>query len=739
MKNLLILLFLFIFTAIGATTYYIDPSGNDSNNGSSSSPWKTLAYACSKATASGDIIHVNAGTYTETAQSYLAVGVSIEGMGSSSIIKSHYTASNLDNGLIQLSGGTNTGQHISGVYLDGDNNTGNNAIVVSGRNNVTIYNCTLINFSMQGIKFTGNSACTGNSIHDCTITGCSGYDTQSEANVFLQYQTGFLFYNNINNNTTKSTNGDGIRIWSYVYGLQIYNNTLTGPESMIGGYPFVLEAWCESKQLGYGMQIYGNTIIGTMDFSSCVKGTYSYGLDFHNNICGNSSTGSIPTNPASSSKILLEFEETMNDIIIRNNIFRNADRMIYFDSNGTTGSANNVAIYTNIFQNVYFNYQSQTTSAGYSAHGVGILFGGSAYSGAVTNIKICNNDFIAYTTTPGAAELGVFLPTSNTCSYVYVQNNIFKGFATAPFSAEAVGGGGTLSNLYLQKNVLYGNGNSNNYLTAGLTPTNVTNDVGIISDPLFISSTDFHLQTGSPAIGTGVSISGLTTDYEGSTIKNPPSIGAFESASSAQSPVAPVYQSSVVQNATPSILEMTYNITMNSTIIPAVSSFSVLVNTVARTVNSVAISGNKVQLTLASAIKFGDVISVAYTKPATNQIQSSAGGQAISIIGQTAINSLINPAKDVAPVTVNMTTSPNHIHSILNVLLAYSSSLSTQISAITPEIIRITDLSGNLFIEKLIVTGITSIKIPLNLNSGFYTIQVTGNGLLMASQKIRVN
>ena len=78
MKKLLILPLLLISLISSATVYYIDPSGKNTNNGSSGSPWNTLSYACSKVTAAGDIIHVNAGSYTETAQSVLAAGVSIE-------------------------------------------------------------------------------------------------------------------------------------------------------------------------------------------------------------------------------------------------------------------------------------------------------------------------------------------------------------------------------------------------------------------------------------------------------------------------------------------------------------------------------------------------------------------------------------------------------------------------------------------------------------------------------------
>lgn len=48
------------------------------------------------------------------------------------------------------------------------------------------------------------------------------------------------------------------------------------------------------------------------------------------------------------------------------------------------------------------------------------------------------------------------------------------------------------------------------------------------ADPTFTSSTNYHLQTGSPAIDTGVAISFITDDYEGVARGTPPNIGAFE-------------------------------------------------------------------------------------------------------------------------------------------------------------------------------------------------------------------
>jgi uncharacterized repeat protein (TIGR02059 family) len=232
-----------------------------------------------------------------------------------------------------------------------------------------------------------------------------------------------------------------------------------------------------------------------------------------------------------------------------------------------------------------------------------------------------------------------------------------------------------------------------------------------------------------------LAITGLTTDYAGTALANPPSIGAYESGSAVSTPVVPVYQSSAVANATPSLLEMTYNMTL-ANIVPSASAFSVLVNSAARSVSIVAVSGTKVQLTLASAIKPGDIVTVVYTKPATNALQTAAGGVATSISSaQSVVNNVINSNKDGTPVTVTMTLTPNHVHKIINASLSYS---TTPTTANSPEIIRISDLSGNLFIEKELVTGVTNVKIPVNLTSGIYTVVLMSGGVQMASQRMIV-
>ena len=59
----------------------------------------------------------------------------------------------------------------------------------------------------------------------------------------------------------------------------------------------------------------------------------------------------------------------------------------------------------------------------------------------------------------------------------------------------------------------------------GLTLTNC-----IDADPLFVSTTDFHLQSTSPALGAGTSTGAPATDLDGTTRPTSPSMGAYEAA-----------------------------------------------------------------------------------------------------------------------------------------------------------------------------------------------------------------
>ncbi len=147
----------------------------------------------------------------------------------------------------------------------------------------------------------------------------------------------------------------------------------------------------------------------------------------------------------------------------------------------------------------------------------------------------------------------------------------------------------------------------------------------------------------------------------------------------------PVFTSAVIQNATPTKLEMTYNLTLAG-IVPATSAFSVKVNTVTRTVSSVAVSGTKVTLTLASPVAYGDAVTVAYTKPATNPLQTPDGAQAETLSARNITN---NVAASVPVFTsaVIQNATPTKLEMTYNLTLAgivpATSAFSVKVNTVT--------------------------------------------------------
>ena len=81
-KYILIVLSFGIQFGLKASNYYVSTNGDDSNNGSQNSPWKTLSKAISVVQSKqGHIIHLSAGTFVEADKITVQDGISIIGAG----------------------------------------------------------------------------------------------------------------------------------------------------------------------------------------------------------------------------------------------------------------------------------------------------------------------------------------------------------------------------------------------------------------------------------------------------------------------------------------------------------------------------------------------------------------------------------------------------------------------------------------------------------------------------------
>jgi uncharacterized repeat protein (TIGR02059 family) len=687
----LLLLSITISLSLSGATYYISPTGSDvTGNGTTGSPWKTLNYACTQVTKSGDIIHVNAGTYIETKQCDLAVGVSIEGEGDSSNIISHYTASYASNNasIVLMSGseGTNGNQSISYIKLDGDGLTGDYAIKILKRSNVKIHHCTIIDFYIGGVLFLGTAPwqrpsifATGNELHHCSITNCGDMQNSYEGAGLVQIggQDGMKIYDNILDESVRAEghNGNILSSAHFNKGIKYYNNKSYKPDydGEYGGassWNFHIEHWsCYG-----GFEIYNNEFYGGDTAIDCggdynEKGAYDYTFYIHDNyFYGN------PTN-SHSGKLGVNIEGHYTcDIWVKNNHFNNIAHPVQIDEGDPEAcEASRIYITNNLMENCgmvgYENWQGL----------VRILH---TFSGSILNdIFIYNNIITPNSVTHSTA---VQIDNSGTASNINIKNNIITGHNNQSWLR--VNNTGSINGLHITHNGLYNN-SSNDPIFSGNAPTDYQFANNITSNPLLVSSTDYHLQSSSPYIDAGTDV-GIS--YSGRA----PDIGAFEYQSGLPAP-SPIFINSVVENATPTLIGMTYDLTL-ANIIPSPSAFSVKVNSTARTINSVAISGTKVLLTLSSAVVNGDVVTVAYTKPATNPIQTASGGQAATLSAQTVVNN-VSPIIPVYVSSAIQNSTPNILEITYNLGLAIvvpaASAFSIKVNSVSRTVNTVT-ISG---------------------------------------------
>lgn len=100
---------------------------------------------------------------------------------------------------------------------------------------------------------------------------------------------------------------------------------------------------------------------------------------------------------------------------------------------------------------------------------------------------------------------------------------------------------------------------------------------------------------------------------------------------------APTFASAVVANATPTKLEITLSEALDTGVVPAAAAFTI---SPAKTISTVEVVGTKVTLTVSAAFVNGNVITVAYAKPATNALRDPAGNQVATFTAQAVTNNV---------------------------------------------------------------------------------------------------
>jgi uncharacterized repeat protein (TIGR02059 family) len=352
--------------------------------------------------------------------------------------------------------------------------------------------------------------------------------------------------------------------------------------------------------------------------------------------------------------------QNLSDIIIRNNWVKNWYYGINLRTDAIKG---NLAIHNNI---IIATEKAICGVAGEFAN----------------NFALYNNTLLAIGATPTSSVLDFSgdVTISNGASLT-IKNNII-GFISAATTGKYIHTPGKNNGtLNIDYNLYWNSKKADPYYLQNVSHTwsdwnthgydihsiNDTNPLFVNHSGSYLHDLDFNIQSASPAVNTGTDV-GLATDYIGASISGLPDIGAFEAQLSFYIPL-PVYLSATVENVNPAILEMNFSLSL-ANIVPMASDFTVLINSTACTLSSVAISGEKVLLTLAIPVAYGDVVTVAYAKPSTNPLQTTEGGQAASISAQRVTNMVAAPT---VPVYVNSaieSTTPSTIELTYNLSLA---------------------------------------------------------------------
>ena len=147
---------------------------------------------------------------------------------------------------------------------------------------------------------------------------------------------------------------------------------------------------------------------------------------------------------------------------------------------------------------------------------------------------------------------------------------------------------------------------------------------------------------------TGHQVTGLTGDTEYTfEVRAVNGIGGGSEAAVTErttDTTAPTFVSAGTNDTDEVVL--TYDEALDTGSQPATSAFTVEVGGVGRGVDTVAISGSAVTLTLASAFRPGDALTVSYAKPGSNPIKDAANNEAVSLAETTVTNNLAATAPD---------------------------------------------------------------------------------------------
>jgi len=209
-------------------TYYVSPSGSDSNSGAENAPWATLQHAADMAVA-GDTVVVRTGTYTTGMNIFGVPGGTqadpIRFIANTGVVITHAGAEGINANLAGINIENTGGWYvIEGFDVESDGSMQRAGIRVAASNNVTLIN-NIVNHAYIGIfasdssslLIQGNTCENSTDQHGIYISGCSNYTILGNV----------LFGNNWDG-LHLNISGDMPNTGGIIENNTIYSNTLSG-------------------------------------------------------------------------------------------------------------------------------------------------------------------------------------------------------------------------------------------------------------------------------------------------------------------------------------------------------------------------------------------------------------------------------------------------------------------------------------------------------------------------------
>ena len=544
-----------------ATTYYISPSGSDTNNGTSTStPWQTITKVNSANFVAGDSVLFQGGqTFTGALVFSYATNIPVSSAATPITVGSYGTG--------------------AGTILSNATGAYSAAIAINGINGIIINGLTILGGGGTSpttgigvyIRNASGSSKSGMTVTNCDISNFAGTVGAQSAEVYVSGYYGAIDTIKVTNNQLHGANGVGSKDSNGIYGIpngqNITNVTYSGntvynlgglaantgggivANGVNGGvleYNIVHDVGGNSTSCGGpgGVWAYASNNI-TIQYNEVYRMqpiTYTAGCDWvAYDLDGGVSNSVVQYNYSHNNfgGALLAYVATVGGHAWGNNTFRY--NISENDALGS-GSANQCAI-------------SITASPTNPLK----IYGNTIYMGLKNStgvsVALQSNNGVAVTLPTGSLiENNIFYIVPQT-----VSGQTYNRYMYFPYGLS----GGTIDN-----NVYYGGATNQQWRVGGTTYASLAtyqtatgyDAHTLVSNPSLVSPGSagtlswtpslhngpqpnpgaYALSAGSPAINSGTTVSGATRDYYGTVVPSGVfDIGAYESGGAAVPPAAP--------------------------------------------------------------------------------------------------------------------------------------------------------------------------------------------------------